>query len=64
MVEIAHFGFILASYLITAAVLGALIVWVVVDGRRQRAALDELERRGIRRRHAETAPAIAREPAR
>lgn len=61
--DIAHFGFILASYLVTAAVLGALVLWVVVDGRQQRAALDELERRGVRRRHAE-APAVAREAAR
>ncbi|TCT11810.1 heme exporter protein D [Tepidamorphus gemmatus] len=62
--DIAHFGFILASYLVTAAVLGALVAWVVVDGRRQRAALDDLERRGVRRRHAEVAAAIGREPAR
>jgi heme exporter protein D len=62
--NIAHFGFILASYLVTAAVLGALVAWVAVDGRRQRAALDELERRGVRRRHAEAAATIAREPVR
>jgi heme exporter protein D len=48
----AHFGFILASYLVTAAVLLGLVVWIALDGRAQRRRLLELETRGIRRRSA------------
>ena len=46
----AHFGFILASYLIAAAVLLGLVLWIALDGRIQRRRLAELESRGIRRR--------------
>lgn len=42
-------GFVLAAYLISASVLAGLIVWVVLDGRAQARALDELDRAGIRR---------------
>jgi heme exporter protein D len=45
----SHFGFIVAAYSVTAAVLLGLVVWVVTDGRAQKAALAELDRRGIRR---------------
>jgi heme exporter protein D len=48
----AHFGFILASYLVTAAVLIGLVLWIVLDGRAQRRRLIELESRGVRRRSA------------
>jgi heme exporter protein D len=48
----SHFGFILASYLVTAAVLLGLIVWIAWDGRAQRRRLGELESRGVRRRSA------------
>jgi len=44
-----HFGFIFAAYAVTAAVVLGLIVWVVSDGRTQRAALAELDKRGVRR---------------
>ncbi|MEJ8574780.1 heme exporter protein CcmD [Microbaculum marinum] len=46
----SHYGFIFAAYAVTAIVLVGLIAWVVADGRTQKAALDELDRRGIRRR--------------
>lgn len=46
----SHFGFIAAAYGVTSIVLTGLIVWVVVDGRIQKAALADLDRRGIRRR--------------
>lgn len=52
MTGIPHFGFILASYLVSAAVLAGLVLWVVIDGHNQRVALDELERRGVRRHSA------------
>ena len=48
----AHFGFILASYLVTAAVLIGLVLWIAFDGRAQRRRLAELESRGVRRRSA------------
>lgn len=49
-----HATFIWASYGIVAAVVSALIVWLLADGRRQRRALSDLEARGVRRRSAET----------
>jgi heme exporter protein D len=45
-----HAGFILAAYLVTAAVVLGLIVWVIVDGRAQARALADLDARGVRRR--------------
>ncbi|QCK85113.1 heme exporter protein CcmD [Phreatobacter aquaticus] len=45
-----HAGFIVGSYLLTAATVLGLIVWVVVDHRQQRAVLADLERRGLTRR--------------
>lgn len=47
-----HADFIWASYLVSALVLGALIVWLRLDARRQVRLLAELEARGIRRRSA------------
>lgn len=45
-----HAAFIWLSYGFVVAVLATLIGWLLVDGRRQQAALDDLESRGIRRR--------------
>lgn len=45
-----HAAFIIASYALFALVLGLLIAWLVADGRRQAAALADLEARGVRRR--------------
>jgi heme exporter protein D len=45
-----YFGFIFASYAITALVLGALIAWVILDHRGRRAELAALEAQGVRRR--------------
>ncbi|MEM7429562.1 MAG: heme exporter protein CcmD [Pseudomonadota bacterium] len=48
-----HIGFVLASYGISAAVLGGLIVAVIVQNRLARRKLDELEgRQAARRRSA------------
>ena len=47
-----HGVFIWASYGAVALVIGGLILWLVLDGRRQRAALNDLESRGVRRRSA------------
>lgn len=45
-----HWGFIVASYAIFAAVVLGLILWVVSDHWAQKKALADLEARGIRRR--------------
>ena len=44
--------FIVASYVAAAIVLGALITWLIWDGRRQQKLLADIEARGIRRRSA------------
>jgi heme exporter protein D len=48
----AHFGFVLAAYLVTAVVLAGMLLWIGLDGRAQRRRLAELEARGVRRRSA------------
>jgi heme exporter protein D len=45
-----HAAFIWAAYSVVAVVLAALVVWLVLDGRRQQQLVDELEARGVRRR--------------
>jgi heme exporter protein D len=49
-----HAAFIWISYAATVLVIGALLAWLVADGRRQRTALDDLESRGVRRRSSST----------
>jgi heme exporter protein D len=48
-----HAAFIIASYAAAAAVVAALIAWVLVDFRAQRRALGDLEAHGVTRRSAE-----------
>jgi heme exporter protein D len=43
-------AFIWISYAAVAAMIAVLIAWLVADGRRQAAALEKLERGGIKRR--------------
>ena len=45
-----HAGFIVAAYAAAAAVLAALIGWVMLDYRAQRRQIDILEKRGVTRR--------------
>lgn len=45
-----HAGFIVASYLVTILTCLALVGWVTIDHRRQRATLADMEARGVRRR--------------
>ena len=52
----AHAAFIIAAYGLALGVIAALIAWVVVDYRRQRRILADLERRGITRRSANIRP--------
>lgn len=50
-----HAAFIWASYAAVFGVVAGLLVWLWLDGRRQRAALADLERRGVRRRSSKGA---------
>jgi heme exporter protein D len=45
-----HAGYIVAAYAVAAAVIGALIVWVVFDHLRLRRTLTDLDARGVTRR--------------
>jgi heme exporter protein D len=45
-----HAAFIWTSYAAVVVVVGALIAWLIHDGRRQRQRLMQLELRGARRR--------------
>jgi heme exporter protein D len=54
--EGAHAGFIVAAYLLTAAVLVGVVAWIVLDGRNQRRRIADLEARGVRRRSAGKTP--------
>ncbi|MCB1548371.1 MAG: heme exporter protein CcmD [Hyphomicrobiaceae bacterium] len=47
-----HTRFIVVAYVLAAAVLAALIVWLYADGRRLAARLKELDERGVKRRSA------------
>ncbi len=46
----SHVAFVSISYAVTAIVILAMIVWVVLDQRARKAELADLEARGIRRR--------------
>ena len=51
-------SFIVTSYLVVAAVVLILIVWIAVDYRRQQMQLRELEASGITRRSGRSAADI------
>ena len=57
-----HANFIIAAYLVAAAVIGALVAWVVFDYRAQKSALAGLDDRAGNRRSRQSRPANA-EPA-
>lgn len=48
-----HASFIWAAYAVTALVVAALFGWLFGDGQRQRAALKDLDARGVKRRSAQ-----------
>jgi heme exporter protein D len=58
-----HAGFIICAYIVAAAVVAALVIWVTADHAAQKRTLAALERRGITRRSAENRPAHIKEPA-
>ena len=45
-----HSAYIWAAYAAVGVGLAALIVWLILDGRRQQRLLGDLEARGVRRR--------------
>jgi len=59
MEHIDHLPFIVGSYAAATIVVGLLIVWIMLDYRAQRRALNDLEMRGVARR---SAPAEAEHP--
>ena len=50
-----HANFIVAAYAIAVVVVVVLVAWVIVDHRRQRAILRDLEASGVTRRSARRA---------
>jgi heme exporter protein D len=54
-----HANFIVAAYAIAVAVVALLVAWVIVDHRRQRAILRDLEAGGVTRRSARQASGSA-----
>ncbi|MES5484012.1 heme exporter protein CcmD [Bradyrhizobium sp. INPA03-11B] len=51
-------SFIVTSYLLVAAVVLLLIVWIIADYRRQQARLKEIEASGVTRRSGRSAADI------
>jgi heme exporter protein D len=51
-------SFIVMSYVAVAAVVAALIIWVIVDYRRQKARLRDLEAAGAIRRSGRSAAEV------
>ncbi len=49
---VQHAGFIVASYAVTILTIAVLVGWIIIDHRRQKAAIAALEERGITRRSA------------
>lgn len=54
-----HFGFIFASYLSTCLILGVVALWLMLDHKKQKAALQALEARGVRRRSSTASKSAA-----
>jgi heme exporter protein D len=48
-----HAGFIIGAYVIAAAVVAALVAWVITDHAALKRTLADLERRGVARRSAD-----------
>ena len=51
-----HAAFIWICYAAVTLVIAGLLAWLAADGRRQQAALDDFEARGIKRRSTATRP--------
>jgi heme exporter protein D len=55
-----HAAFVWSAYAIMTAVLSGLVVWLVIEGRRQQRLLDSYEARGVRRRSERAAQSANR----
>jgi heme exporter protein D len=63
MIELGkHAPFIVASYLAVTLVVGGLIAWVLIDGRRLARTMSRLEAQGIRRRSERAKPETTHGP--
>jgi len=54
-----HAFFVAAAYLVTVAVIGALVAWILIDQAARKRELAELEAEGIRRRSDQRAGTAA-----
>jgi heme exporter protein D len=45
-----HAAFIWSAYAVVAVVLATVVLWLILDGRRQQRLIDELQAHGVRRR--------------
>ena len=54
-----HAAFIVAAYTVAILVVAGMIAWVLIDHRRQRRILADLEARGVTRRSASGRSATA-----
>jgi len=50
MIDDPHFGFILAAYLAGVVVFSSLLLWIILDYKKQKQLLATLEASGARRR--------------
>ncbi len=50
MIDDPHFGFILAAYIAGFVVFSGLLLWIILDYKKQRRLLNILEASGARRR--------------
>jgi heme exporter protein D len=51
-----HVAFVAAAYFAAAAIVIALVLWIMIDGRRLRRRIAALEAAGVRRRSASPEP--------
>lgn len=52
----SHLAYVVAAYAASVLGIAGLVLWILVDQKAQKRALEELEARGVRRRSAERAP--------
>jgi heme exporter protein D len=50
---VTHTFFVSAAYIISAIVIGGMIAWIMLDQAARKRELNELEKRGVKRRSAE-----------
>jgi heme exporter protein D len=53
---VTHIFFVSAAYIISAVVIGGMVMWILADQAARKRELADLERRGVKRRSAEPKP--------